>query len=92
MSAVRTFLDLSTAHLSDEDRTLLEACAGLDTGEVLCARTPYGWFVFACEERPEISDTLWGLFQSAREQGCEYLLFDRDAPMLDDFATFEWHA
>ena len=92
MSAVRCFLDLSTAHLSDEDRALLDACAGHDTGEVLCARTPYGWFVFASEERPEISDTLWGLFQAARGQGCEYLLFDRDAPMLEDLATFEWNA
>ena len=92
MSAVRCFLDLSTAHLSEEDRTLLDACAGHDTGEVLCARTPYGWFVYANEERPEISDTLWGLFQAARERGCEYLLLDRDAPVLPDLAVFEWDA
>jgi hypothetical protein len=43
---------------SREGQALLEACAGHDTGELLCASTPYGWFVFACEERPEISDTL----------------------------------
>ncbi|APT60293.1 MAG: hypothetical protein DI601_24560 [Azospirillum brasilense] len=90
MSAVRSFLDLSTAHLSKEDRTLLDACAGHDTGEVLCAMTPYGWFAFACEERPQISDTLWTLFQAARQRGCDHLLFDQDAPELDDFAVFDW--
>ena len=41
MSAVRRFLDLSNAHLSNEDRALLEACSGHDAGELLCASTPY---------------------------------------------------
>ena len=90
MSVVRRFLDLSNAHLSNEDRALLEACAGHDTGELLCATTPYGWFVFACEERPQISDTLWALFEEARQHGCEYLLFDRDAAEIDGFPVFDW--
>lgn len=92
MSVVRRFLDLSNAHLTKEDRALLEACAGHDTGELLCATTPYGWFVFACEERPQISDTLWALFHEARQHGCEYLLFDRDAASLDGFPVFDWEA
>ena len=92
MSAVRRFLDLSNAHLRSEDRALLDACAGHDTGELLCASTPYGWFVFACEERPQISDTLWALFEKARQHGCEYLLFDRDAASLDGFPLFDWEA
>ena len=90
MSVVRRFLDLSSAHLSRKDRALLDACAGHDAGELLCATTPYGWFVFACEERPQISDTLWALFQEARQHGCEYLLFDRDAATLDGFPVFDW--
>ncbi|MDU7519862.1 MAG: hypothetical protein E7K72_00475 [Roseomonas mucosa] len=92
MSLVRRFLDLSNAHLANEDRALLDACAGHDTGELLCATTPYGWFVFACEERPQISDTLWALFQEARQHGCEYLLFDRDAVEIDGFLVFDWEA
>ena len=92
MSVVRRFLDLSSAHLSRKDRALLDACAGHDAGELLCATTPYGWFVFACEERPQISDTLWALFQEARQHGCEYLLFDRDAASLDGFPVFDWEA
>ncbi|MCG7353735.1 XF1762 family protein [Roseomonas mucosa] len=92
MSAVRRFLDLSNAHLSNEDRALLDACAGHDTGELLCASTPYGWFVYACEERPLISDTLWALFQEARRHGCGYLLFDRDAASLDGFPVFDREA
>ena len=92
MSAVRRFLDLSNAHLTNEDRLLLDVCAGHDAGEMLCASTPYGWFVYACEERPQISDTLWGLFQEARQRGCDYLLFDRDAAEIDGFPVFDWEA
>ncbi|MCR0984046.1 DUF5983 family protein [Roseomonas populi] len=92
MSVVRSFLDLSNAHLSNEDRVLLDACAGHDTGELLCASTPYGWFVFACEERPQVSDTLWTLFQQARQCGRDYLLFDRDAAEIDGFPVFGWEA
>ena len=90
MSVVRHFLDLSNAHLSNEDRVLLEACAGHDTGELLCASTPYGWFVFACEERPRNPDTLWGLFQAARQRGCDYLLLDCDAAKIDGVPVFDW--
>ena len=92
MSVVRRFLDLSNAHLTNQDRALLNACAGRDTGELLCATTPYGWFVFACEERPQISDTLCALFQEARQHGCEYLLFDRDAAEIDGFPVFDWES
>ena len=92
MSVVRRFLDLSNAHLTNEDRSLLDACAGHDTGELLCSSTPYGWFVFACEERPLISDTLWALFEEARQHDCEYLLFDRDAASLEGFPVFDWEA
>ncbi|WP_198382176.1 hypothetical protein [Roseomonas sp. KE2513] len=92
MNAIRHFLDLSNAHLANQDRALLEACAGHDAGELLCASTPYGWFVFACEERPQISDTLWALFEEARRHGCEYLLFDSDAASLDGFPVFDWEA
>ncbi len=90
MSAVRQFLDLSTAHLTAADRALLEACAGHDRGEVLCAGTPYGWFLYANSERPDISDTLWALMVEARDRGCDYLLFDADGRALEDFPTVDW--
>ena len=83
---------LNAAAWTHYSYALLDACAGHDTRELLCSSTPYGWFVFACEERPQISDTLWALFEEARQHGCEYLLFDRDAAGLEGFPVFDWEA
>ncbi|MHB0667100.1 DUF5983 family protein [Roseomonas mucosa] len=91
MTHVRRFLDLSTAHLSPRDRACLEASAlSGEQGEVSCGAMPYGWFVYAYDERPDISDTLWALMVEARRQDCDYLLFDADAQALPDFPCFDW--
>lgn len=91
MTHVRRFLDLSTAHLSPRDRACLEASAlAGEQGEVSCGAMPYGWFVYACDDRPDISDTLWALMVEARRLGCDYLLFDADAQALPDFPCFDW--
>ena len=91
MTHVRRFLDLSTAHLALEDRTCLIGAAQAGVrGEVCCGAMPYGWFVYAHDERPDIADTLWALMVEARRQGCEYLLFDADGPALPDFPCFDW--
>lgn len=91
MSAVRRFLDLSTAHLSLEDRVCLDRSADhAAPPNVSCGIMPFGWFVYAHDDRPEVSDPLWALMQEARRQGCDYLLFDRDAATLDGFPSFDW--
>ena len=54
------------------------------------ART-YGWFVYAHDERccEGISDVLWTIFERARALECAYVLFDADAPILDDLPVFQ---
>ena len=89
---IRRFLDLSTAHLQQADRLFLEASAnpGLLGGLAAIAGT-YGWFVYAHDERccDGISDVLWAIFERARALGCAYVLFDADAPILDDLPVFK---
>ncbi|GAV37019.1 hypothetical protein ROTAS13_04709 [Roseomonas sp. TAS13] len=90
MNPVRRFLDLSTVHLAPEDHACLTASALAGVrGEVCCGTMPYGWFVYADEDRPDISDTLWALMMEARARGCDYLLFDADAQPLTGFPCFD---
>ena len=89
---IRRFLDLSTAHLQPADRLFLEFSAnpGSLSGVAAMAGT-YGWFVYAHDDRccEGISDALWAIFERARAVGCDYVLFDADAPVLEDLPVFE---
>ena len=92
---IRRFLDLSTGHLQASDRLFLEfsAVPGKRDGIAAMAGT-YGWFVYVqddwcCEG---ISDVLWSIFQRARALGCDYVLFDANAPILDGLPIFEEEA
>ncbi len=91
-NSIRCFLDLSTAHLQPEDRLFLEFSAnpGSLAGVAAMAGT-YGWFVYAHDERccEGISDVLWTILERTRALGCAYVLFDADAPILDDLPVFE---
>jgi hypothetical protein len=90
--AIRAFLDLSTSHLSEE------TCRGLDGFEGVTAHnTTYGWLMYAPEEgADELADDggwppeLLPIITLARSNGCEYVLFDRDAPQTELLPTFEW--
>lgn len=87
--AVRHFLDLSTAHLARDDRACLQASSDPHGDvRVYCTATPHGWFLYAHQDRPDVSENLWELMVEARRRGCEYLLFDRDAEVLAGLATF----
>lgn len=89
---IRSFLDLSTAHLSQEDRLFLEFSANPGSlGGLAAMAGTYGWFVYAHDEHccEGISDALWAIFQRARALGCAYVLFDADAPIVDDLPVFE---
>ena len=51
---------------------------------ILGGATRYGWFIYASEEpAPPIPDDLIDVFHHARRHGCEYVLFDCDAPFID---------
>ena len=50
-----------------------------------------GWFVYVAEERSntDISNELWEIFQQARTQGCDYVMFDADAPIDLELLVFD---
>ena len=87
----RSFLDVCSGHLSPGTWAWLDARFSDDelrdpenhtAGQLAGGRTRYGWFVYAPEDPPAcpIPDDLAAALAHARRQGCEYALFDRDAP------------
>lgn len=90
---IRSFLDLSSGHLSPETWTWLDAqttdevvrSLGPSVQAVLAGGMRYGWFVYADEEPGEtIPADLAAVFRLARQRGCEYVLFDTDAMPMED--------
>lgn len=89
----RSFLDLSSGHLSAETWVWLDAqttdemvrSLGPSAQVVLASGMRYGWFVYANEEPEEgIPADLAAVFRLARQRGCDYVLFDCDAIPLED--------
>lgn len=92
MLLIRSFLDLSTAHLQPGDRQLLDHSADPACRDGLAVMTgTYGWLVHAAEDRncEELSDALWAIFEKARSLGCDYVMLDADAPIDPDLPVFE---
>ena len=90
---IRSFLDVSSGHLSPETWAWLDAettsekvrSFGPSAQVVLASGMRYGWFVYANEEPAEgIPADLDAVFRVARQRGCEYVLFDCDAIPLED--------
>jgi hypothetical protein len=90
---VDRFGDVSTVHLSPEDRALLtryietEGACGLS-----CLVGPYGWLVNASSElraAEHASPGLAAILAAAREQDCAYVLFDRDGLQMDGVHTYD---
>ncbi|MCI2421128.1 hypothetical protein MOQ72_27160 [Saccharopolyspora sp. K220] len=89
---VRTFVDLSTAHLSKQ------ACTDLNTYEGVTAhKTEYGWLMYAPEqdadelaEEGDWPPELLPIVKLARANGCAYILFDAGAQSTDRLPTFDW--
>lgn len=89
---IRAFLDLSSSHLTAEERHWLSMNAnpGSLTNEITVMEGTFGWFIHCSEDRDTdtISDNLWNIMCFARGLGCEYLLFDVDAPIIDGLPQF----
>lgn len=86
---VRSFLDLSTAHLRQET---LANLASYD--DVVAHKTEYGWLMYASEEADFTEGGDWPpellpIVELARAHECTYILFDSDAPETDALPTFD---
>ena len=90
---VERFADVSTAHLSPNDRALLERyieTGGADGLSCLVGR--YGWLIYASSEpqaAEHASPGLAAILDAARAQDCAYVLFDRDGLQIDGIQTYD---
>ena len=83
---IRNFLDLSTGHLKPETRDLMLNDPGYPG---VSMANEYGWFCYICEDNPVWDQDMKDCMAKARELGCLYILFDRDADLLDDLPYYE---
>ena len=82
MATVRNFLDVSTAHLSDDDRAFL--------ADDSPAETDFGWFSYVHSERPDgMSDQLWAILRLAASHECSWILFDEDSAESDELPILD---
>ena len=90
---VRRFLDLSTAHLTPATREYLERNNASPT--TYPHPHGYGWFIHVPEdpaldpEPDEIPADLQTALALARTLDCDYLLFDRDALVIETLARYK---
>jgi hypothetical protein len=95
LPTIRHFLDLSTAHLAPAGQSYLDSCADPASASCLPAcKTAYGWFVYATDDpgaysEAELPPHLRRICAYARAHGCDYILFDADAPADNELPTFD---
>lgn len=87
---VRRFLDASTAHVSEATRRRI------DDGEIGAPVYPhpngYGWFLYVLDESNDddtIPADLSEVFDCARQNACDYVLLDRDGPVIANLARYD---
>jgi hypothetical protein len=89
---IRGSLEVSTRHLRLEDRRFLDDATSRHAMHSTAAmRGVFGWLIYAHHERTcsGLSDTLWTIMVRARDLGCDYVLFDLDAPIHPELPVFD---
>ncbi|GIM94373.1 hypothetical protein Ato02nite_061660 [Paractinoplanes toevensis] len=88
---IRTFLDLSTAHLQPQTCDELDSYPG-----VIAYQTTYGWLMYAPQDATGLARAhdwppeLLPIMKLAREHDCAYVLFDGDADQSYLLEVFDW--
>ncbi len=65
----------------------------LDNGDTRLLRTSYefGWFVYLdMDILAEWAPAIAPIAEFAKEQGCNWIRFDRDGPFIKGFKVWEW--
>jgi len=81
---------LSTAHATKEDLEKAQIWI-TDMG----AADQYGVWIYAAIDREYFanrgfSDAFWNCLNTALQNECTYVRFDRDGPVLNSLETFDW--
>ncbi len=97
------YLDLSTGHMTEKDRNLVDYYETEDVSPLIIPRIvchEYGCFMFLsedvfeehCEDLKELdfSDTFITVLKHAVKNGCYLINFDRDAETIDKLPVFDW--
>ena len=87
---VRTFLDLSTAHLTEETR--LRWANGEFDKFLTYVADPYGWWLWTGSEEgllQQVPADIHAVVAYARNLGCDWIKFDRDAEIVNDLPVYE---
>ncbi len=92
---LRTFVVISTAHLTEQTARYLDRTAAKDWPCVGGPYGEYGWLVYAheinCDVDPDaIPADLFAVMAWAREQDVHHILFDCDGPAVDDLPVHDW--
>ncbi len=92
-ATVRSFLDLSTAHLPEH-----LGSHGLSGHDGVTASEPtYGWLMWVppdpqthADDHPDLPPEVLAIQRYARGLDCDYVRFDADADRVDDLPTWDW--
>lgn len=81
-NAVEKVLTLSTAHMPSGDPAF---------GDIRSVPHHYGALIFLTSDGgQDVEPWLKDIYKFAVEQGCVMVMFDRDAEVVEGFATYEW--
>lgn len=96
---IEKMLTLSTAHVSEDTAALLEDTLQqtLGTAPFICfQKDDYGWFVHVPadvsmrESLDTFPEDLRTCMDHARAEGCTWLMFDRDADLVEGLPAYDW--
>jgi hypothetical protein len=87
---LRPFLDISSAHISQATRDLLEdrSCRQRHPMDAIlgCA---YGWMIHVPEEIDNEPTDLKRVLLHAKKAGADYVMLDCDGPVIEELPTYE---
>ena len=90
---IYNYLDLSTAHIKEKTFKWLEAQIGKETPPVIVYRKDCGLFLCVPPDMTEewkVPDDLRYCLWCAYKYNCNWIIFDADAPVIDDLVQYEW--
>ena len=99
-SHVRKFLDISTAHITENTAGMLDDSVHQFLGTAPFIAYPLGdagWLVYVpSEDSPntntlaEFHPDLLACMEYARQHNCDYIMFDQDGTVIDDLPAYDW--
>lgn len=96
MPEIHKMLVMSTAHVSEETAKLIDEAYDRKHAWAPAFARAEGWLFYVGDENPVVKHGLdypeefAALFSFAMEQGCTWLMLDRDGDTVDNLPTFEW--